>query len=353
MGTSFYISTTKVDGGVRVSAEDIERFLQIYGKRRDENGKGMSMTKYIGKLIGDIESGRRVGCRGTKITKGSLQAMRQAMKKWDEFQCDRGQEIDFMDVDMHIYREYCSWLIGQDYSANSIGKCIKILKQVLKYAEEDFFSVNQAYRSRAFKVHSVRTDAIYLTREDLDALEAVDLSQMPPCWIAARDIFMIGVWSAQRVSDYNNLSWENIFEEEITTLRLTQKKTGKRVVIPCCHELRSILGRYKGKPLPHLYDQKINDIMKQIGRLAGLDTPVEIRSTKGGITTSHILPKWQLIQTHTARRTGATLMYLSGMDVYDICKITGHSSIQTLERYIKASELETVKKITAEYDYFK
>ncbi|MDO4736069.1 MAG: tyrosine-type recombinase/integrase, partial [Bacteroidia bacterium] len=64
-------------------------------------------------------------------------------------------------------------------------------------------------------------------------------------------------------------------------------------------------------------------------------------------------PKWKLIQTHTARRTGATLMYLSGMDVYDICKITGHSSVKTLERYIKASELETVRKITQEYDYFK
>ena len=353
MGTSFYISTSKVEGGVKVSAEDIERFLQMYGRRRGEKGKGVTMNIYIGRLIGDIEAGKRVGSKGTRIAKGTLQAMRQAMKKWREFQAERGQEIDFMDVDMRVYREYCSWLMQQNYSANSIGKCIKILKQMLKYAEEDFFAVNQVYKSRAFKVHSVRTDAIYLTREDLEALEAVDLSGFPSCWAIARDIFMIGVWSAQRVSDYNNLSWENIFEGEITMLLITQKKTGKRVAVPCCHKLRSILERYKGRQLPHLYDQKINDIMKQIGRMAGLDTPVEIRCTKGGITTSHILPKWQLIQTHTARRTGATLMYLSGMDVYDICKITGHSSIQTLERYIKASELETVKKITAEYDYFR
>jgi hypothetical protein len=46
-------------------------------------------------------------------------------------------------------------------------------------------------------------------------------------------------------------------------------------------------------------------------------------------------------------------MYLSGMNVYDICKITGHSNIKTLERYIKADELETVKRITETYDYFK
>ena len=46
-------------------------------------------------------------------------------------------------------------------------------------------------------------------------------------------------------------------------------------------------------------------------------------------------------------------MYLSGMDVYDICKITGHSDIQTLMRYIRANELETFKKISEQYDYFK
>ena len=46
-------------------------------------------------------------------------------------------------------------------------------------------------------------------------------------------------------------------------------------------------------------------------------------------------------------------MYLSGMNVYDICKITGHSSITMLEKYIKADGLETVKKMAENYDYFK
>ena len=87
--------------------------------------------------------------------------------------------------------------------------------------------------------------------------------------------------------------------------------------------------------------------------MAGLDEWIEITTTKGGFTSKTRARKWELIHTHTARRTGATLMYLSGMDVYDICKITGHSSIQMLERYIKADELETVRKLSEVYDYFK
>ena len=51
------------------------------------------------------------------------------------------------------------------------------------------------------------------------------------------------------------------------------------------------------------------------------------------------------------RRTGATLMYLAGMDIYDIMKITGHSTPMMLNKYIKADQLEVVEKITDKYDY--
>jgi len=40
--------------------------------------------------------------------------------------------------------------------------------------------------------------------------------------------------------------------------------------------------------------------------------------------------------SHTACRTGATLMYLAGMDIFDIKKVTGHTTPEMLKRYIKA-----------------
>ena len=64
------------------------------------------------------------------------------------------------------------------------------------------------------------------------------------------------------------------------------------------------------------------------------------------------MKKHELICTHTARRTGATLMYLSGMDIYDIMKITGHTSPAILKKYIKASDLDVARKIKSKYDYF-
>lgn len=98
--------------------------------------------------------------------------------------------------------------------------------------------------------------------------------------------------------------------------------------------------------------QNINDNIKEVAKMAGLTEMVTIVETKGGVPKRVKYPKYELVHTHTARRTGATLMYLSGMDIYDIMKITGHSTPAMLKKYIKADELEVVDKIMDKYDYF-
>lgn len=45
-------------------------------------------------------------------------------------------------------------------------------------------------------------------------------------------------------------------------------------------------------------------------------------------------------------------MYLSGIEVYDIMKITGHQTPEMLRKYIKADSLEIAEKLAEKYDYF-
>ena len=259
---------------------------------------------------------------------------------------------------------------------NTIGKSINWLKTMLAAAEAEGYNKYAKYRDKRFKGARVETDSIYLTEEDLDKLRNVDLSNMPKGYTLARDIFFVGVWTAQRVSDYNYLKKENIrtvinqrienvpdpmnegktmpivVEEEITVISITQRKTGAKVVIPCSSELKSILEKYDYN-IPHLADQNINDYIKDIAEMAGLNEPVCIEKIKGGEKVEEWYPKYKLVHTHTARRTGATLMYLAGMEVYDIMKITGHSTPQMLKKYIKSDELDNVKTIVKKYNYFK
>lgn len=87
--------------------------------------------------------------------------------------------------------------------------------------------------------------------------------------------------------------------------------------------------------------------------MAGIDSPVTIETTSGGVPVQKTLPKYALIHSHTARRTAATLMYLAGMDVFNICSVTGHSSIAMLKKYIKADEIDRAKTISSDAAFTK
>ena len=324
----------------------------------------ITLNQYVDRFITGISSGARQTEKGTNYAASTVKSVRAAMTQFGNFQIEKGRKIDFKDVDMTFYYEYTAYLKEKKYSINSIGKCIKELKTILRAAESEGYDVNPKFKDKKFKGTRVEVDSIYLTKDDLDKIMNVNLSQHSNGYEYARDIFMVGVWTAQRISDYNNLSHNNfkshripknidnqVVYKEFLTLDIRQKKTGTKISIPVSSELKSILERYDYQ-LPHLEDQVLNRYMKEICKMAGLDELVEIQTTKGGIPVKEMKHKWELVHSHTARRTGATLMYLAGMDYYDIMRITGHTSPTMLKKYIKADSLEVADKITDKYTYF-
>lgn len=326
----------------------------------------MTFTKYRELYLTQIKNGGRSTYTGKNFAHGTIVAISVAFNRLTDFEKKKRKVYDFDDIDMEFYRDFTAFMKKIDYGLNTIGKTIKVIKTVLRCAEEDGYHTNHNYMAHSFKAPKTDADSIYLTREEIQKITDLDLSGKCHGMQDARDIFLIGVWTAQRVSDYNNIqpedirketirSWDedgNLSERTVRTIHIVQQKTGKKVVIPCNKALRTILDKYPDG-LPHLSEQKINKYLKDIGEMCEFFDSVAVRNTKGGTLQTETFKKYELMHTHTARRTGATLMFLSGMNVYDICKITGHSNIKTLERYIKANELETVKKITDTYDYFK
>ena len=348
---------------------ELERKKAAEEARKIAEANRMTLNKFIAMYIEQISNGARQTERGMNFAFSTVKSIKSALNQFAYYQEHLGKEIDFADIDMNFYHEYTAYLKGKNYSINSIGKCIKELKTILATAEGEGYHNNAKYKDKKFKGTRVEVDNIYLTKEDLEKIRTVDLSKYDKGHEYVRDIFMVGVWTAQRVSDYNNISRENIktyvrevietdeegnkriVSKEFTRIEIRQQKTGAKVVIPCSSELRAILEKYDYN-LPHLEDQVINRYIKEIGKDAGLTELVEIEKTQGGKAQIQRIEKYKLIHTHTARRTGATLMYLSGMDIYDIMKITGHSSPAMLKKYIKADQLEVASKIEDKYDYF-
>ena len=77
---------------------------------------------------------------------------------------------------------------------------------------------------------------------------------------------------------------------------------------------------------------------------------IRLRSLHGGITQVHgvAITKTRQMKTHTARRSGATNMYLAGIPTIAIMKITGHREFM---KYIKITEEQTALELMS-HPYF-
>ncbi len=363
-----------------------ERIAEEKRKAEEDRKNRMTLMKFIDKYIEEVSNGGRQTVNGTNYSPNTVKSIKQALTQFRNFCKWSKKEYDFDDIDMQFYYDFTAYLkkelkdskgnvIKKAYNVNSVGKCVKELKVVMYTAESEGHHKNDVWKDKRFKGTRIDVDSIYLTKDDLAAIQAADISKYDKGHEWARDFFMAGVWTAQRVSDYNNISKDQIethtkrwIEDvpdpehpgqtkpeirtrEIMFINIRQQKTGAKVSIPVSSELRTILEKYDFQ-LPHLEDQVINRYLKDICKCAGLTEDVEIVETTGGNPVRVRKPKYELVHTHTARRTGATLMYLSGMDVYDIIKITGHTSPVMLRKYIKADKLEVIEKITEKYNYF-
>ncbi len=381
---------SKLGENIKLTSPEVQQIIEniIYKeiieeqKRQEEEqekiaaeANKMTLNKFIEAFRRQIKDGSRQTDKGKNYAPGTVRAINAALNQFNYFQQETGREYDFNDIDMQFYYDFTAYLKKKNYAINTVGKCVKELKAILYCAETEGYHTNGKYKDKKFKGTRVEVNSIYLPKEDLDKIMAADLSRYGKGHEIARDIFMVGVWTAQRVSDYNNIDkndintlTKNIMHEDpdpnnpgetiawiekkvITYINIRQKKTGTKVTVPCSSELKTILEKYDYQ-IPHIEDQVLNRYLKDICKAAGLTEKILIETTKGGTPIKEEKEKWELVHSHTARRTGATLMYLSGMDPFDIMKITGHTSPMMLKKYIKADQLEVVSKITDKYRYF-
>ncbi len=254
--------------------------------------------------------------------------------------------VDFQTIDLEFYQDFTEYLQnrphskGAGYSVNAIGKHIQILKTVLNEATEQGANHNKAYKSPKFKVLKEESDNVYLTETELETIYHFDFSGNARL-DRVRDLFLVGCWTGLRFSDLSTLNPDKHLNGD--TIEIEQYKTGGRVVIPVHPTVRAILDKYENRLPATISNQKFNDYLKEVCRLAGISERVQKGITKAGLRVVTHFDKWQMVSTHTARRSFATNLYMMGVPSITIMQITGHKTEKAFLKYIKASPQEHAK----------
>ena len=113
--------------------------------------------------------------------------------------------------------------------------------------------------------------------------------------------------------------------------------------------MKEIFAKYNGQIPSGLCIQYFNKYLKLIMWEIGLNDKITFSYTKGGGLKTATCEKWELISSHTARRSAATNMYLTGrMKTLEIMKLTGHHSEQNFFRYIRLTNDDTARSISGD-----
>ncbi len=292
----------------------------------------LSFFEYFQDFINRTKLGQRQTAKGKIIKPYKHKTYLTTYRKLWDFD----NKLTFDDINLSFYSDFLLYMRKHGYAENYIGTNIKNLKSVLNDATDSGNNTNLAFRDKKFTTLSEDVDNIALTPDELKAIEDLELKEKHLDRV--RDLFLIACHTGLRFSDLNELTIKNLKEGFIEKL---QSKTGDLVVIPVHEVVGRIIKKYNDNIPSGVKSQKFNKYLKEVCKqVPALKEPYSKTRTQGGIEVTTNYKKWEIITSHTGRRTFATNAYKDHIPTISIMAITGHKTEENFLKYIKVSPKE-------------
>jgi len=270
-----------------------------------------------------------------------LKVTRSSMQKYDrlraillEYEKSTREKLRFDKITPLFFEKFYSYLINEKQLLNNTAhKVVQFFKGFMIWANTNNFTDNTSYRT--FKSKSEQNDVIYLTENELMHLYnmKIDNERLE----RVRDLFTFQCFTGVRFSDIENISWDDI---KNSTWNLRTQKTKDIIQIPLSGYALSILAKYGDweKPLPVISNQKMNKYLKELCKKAKINDTVKIVQYRGSERIENTYKKYEVIGSHTARRTFISLSLQKGMKPDVIMAITGHKTYRMMQKYLKIAD---------------
>ena len=223
----------------------------------------------------------------------------------------------------------------------TIGKQLSFLKWFLRWAFKKGVHQNNAYDSYKPKLKSTQKKIIFLTWDELNRLREFKIPFNKQALERVRDVFLFQCFTGLRYSDVFNLRRSDIKDDHI---EVTTVKTSDSLIIELNNHSKAILDKYKDvafeddKVLPVITNQKMNDYLKELAEMAGIDEPIRQTYYKGNERIDEVTPKYALLGTHAGRRTFICNALALGIPPQVVMKWTGHSDYKAMKPYIDIAD---------------
>lgn len=264
-------------------------------------------------------------------------------KKLEYFEAHKSKKLNFEDINQDWIDEYCGYLRTikkepfKPHNDNTLHRHINFLFTFLYWAQEKHHNLDLKKIENPVKKY--QPDDVHLTNKEIELLEKIELPRKS--LERVRDLFLIGVYSGQRFSDYSVFEKADLKGDMIIK---KAEKTENESFIPLHQKLKKLLDKYDWK-LPKISSQKFNIYIQEICEIAEINEEIKETIYRGSKKEIIYRPKYKMVSSHTARRTFITLSAEKGMPDHIIMKITGIKDPATLIKYKKTSQKSIVESM--------
>lgn len=280
-----------------------------------------------------IKGSNKVGLSERRVT-----GYKSFKKLVENYEKETKKKIHFQDINKPFVDRFTNWLMNkQNYSTNYAGKVLDNLKTVCLDAEKLDIKVNPyAKQIEGFREQNNERLIVTLSFEELEQIRTAKLET--EAQENARKWLLLGCEIGQRAGDLLRLTPDNLrYKNNRIYIDIEQQKTRKAVTIGVIapHVIEIVENNF---PYP-ISQQKLNKHIKKVCELAKIEEKIKGKKydKKTGRKKTSNYPKWQLITSHTFRRSFAT-NYYKKIPTPVLIGITGHSKESMFLEYINRRE---------------
>ena len=255
-------------------------------------------------------------------------------QEWVRYISDRIQILRFMREAIGV--DEVSWqdlttlnlakvreFIAEKVAGNSAVTYLAIIKAFLsRYSDENIIPCKNP--AKELKAKRVPSEQVVLNADEIALIENYKPKSEKEKWVKAQ--FLCEYYCLARSSDIQQLTPENIQGDFITYV---SQKTKIATTVPL-HKNFIKYFKQRGKTLDRA---SFNRIIKRICKNCGIDDEVKL-FYHGRM---QMRKKYELIGSHTARRSGATELARRGVPISTISKMMSHTNEIITSRYIFAN----------------
>lgn len=291
---------------------------------------------------------------------GTIWNYKNTLRRYSDYINDRGLTDSFKLFNSDFQSDFDDYLASeQSLSMNTISSTHSQMKTMLSDAYKRGLLKDNSFMDWTSKC--ITLTHVYLKDEEIKKIYALQLTDKlrkeyhigPESKILeSRDLFVVASRTGLRFSDLKHLNM-GMWDINNQYLTITVQKTSQLIKIPLHKEVIEIYNKYNGKFPAPVDKSHYNEEIRLCAKIAGLNNKINTFEWQEGRLVSQTYEKWQLISSHTARRSFATNLYLQTKSAQMVMSITGHRTEENFRRYIcvDMDEMAAIVKQYINLDY--